>query len=80
MAQLIVTVDDAQVDRVRLAYGVATNAQLRTAIINDIKQKVIGYETDKAHTDGQVSVKTAQDNVIASVNNARTSAEAISIT
>lgn len=80
MAVLTITVDDTQVARVRDAYGAATNAALRTAIIADIKQKVISYEVNAAHTLKQIDVQTAQAAVISAGQTAKTGAEAISIT
>lgn len=79
MAVLTITVDDAQAARVRDAYGVSTNALLRTAIINDIRARVVAYEINKAISDGQPSIQAAKDSVTASSDNAKTSAEAISI-
>lgn len=80
MATLNITVDDAQIARLLAAYGVSTNAQLRAAVIADIKQRVINYEVTKAYTDGEASILTARNTVTASADSAKTSAEAISVT
>lgn len=80
MAVLTITVDDSQVSRVRDAYGVATNANLRTAIIADIRQKVVRHEANTAEVTAAASVKTAQDNLLAAIATAETNAASISIT
>lgn len=80
MATLSITVDDTQVPRVRTAYGVSTNAELRNKIIADIRNKVVNYEVSKALSDAEVSIVLAQNNATSSADAARQSAEAISIT
>lgn len=80
MASLNITVDDAQVARVRAAYGVATNGELRTAIISDIKAKVVSYEINQAHSNGQAAIASAQSDAITAGVTAKSNAELISIT
>lgn len=80
MATLNITVDDAQVARVRAAYGSATNAELRAAIITDIKQKVVSYEVSQAQNMAQDAVTQAQANLQTASATAKTNAEAISVT
>lgn len=80
MAVLNITVDDTHIDRAKAAYGVATNAQLKTAVIADIKAKIVSYEVSAAHTQAESSVTTAQQAVIQAGVTAKANAEAISIT
>ena len=67
MATLSLTVDDALIPRIRTAYGVATNGQLKQAFIDDIRQKVIGYERGLAAASAATTVKqtiAAQDALV----------------
>ncbi len=48
MASITLTVDDSIVPRLRAAYGVDTNGELKQAIIDEIRQTVIGYERSEA--------------------------------
>lgn len=80
MAVLTITVDDAQVARVRAAFGVNTNVELRNAIIAAIKRKVVDHEVEVAKKTAEVDVITAVTAVDTAARDAMTNAEAISVT
>lgn len=60
MATLTLTIDDTKVARCRAAYGVGTNAELKSAICAEIKAKVVGYEVEQARTTAQATATQAE--------------------
>lgn len=75
MAQLTLTVDDAIVPRLREAYGVTTNGQLKTAIINQIRQTVKGHEVTTAQATAKTTLEQAEATYRSSLASAETKAE-----
>lgn len=73
MASLNITVNDAVVARVRQAYGVDTNAELKAVIVSEIKNKVIDFELlqlRKSESDTfEANLKTTLDNTRTTLDN-----------
>lgn len=71
MASLTITVPDAVIPRLRDAYGVGTNAELKAKIIGDIKNRVVSYEVNLA----QEAERAKQDALRQTSNDAVMAAE-----
>ena len=61
MATLTITVDDAIVPRLRAAYGVDTNPQLKAVIIDSIKTTVREFEKAQVAAVEQAKIATANE-------------------
>jgi hypothetical protein len=61
MAQLTINVDDSIVPRIRAAYGVANNSELKQSIIDEVRAKVRSYERDLTAEVENAKIKTAED-------------------
>lgn len=72
MASLTITVPDTVIPRLRDAYGVSTNAELKAKIIGDIKNRVVTYETQLA----QEAERAKQEALRQTSNDAVMAAEA----
>lgn len=72
MASLTITVPDAVIPRLRDAYGVETNAELKAKIIGDIKNRVVSHEVNLA----QEAERAKQDALRQTSNDAVMAAEA----
>ena len=75
MASLTITVADDKIARWRTAYGVATNAELKTAIIARVRQPVIGYEVNLAQVAADAAIKATKDTQTAAVTATQQAAE-----
>lgn len=75
MATLSITVDDLIVPRLRAAYGVSTNTALKSAIIKDIRRRVIEYEAAQTRATQETNVRQAQEEAITAENTTRTDAD-----
>lgn len=60
MPQLTLDVTPEVATRLRAAYEVATNAELKAAIIHQIKDKVKQYEAEKTNEIEQAKIQAAQ--------------------
>jgi phage protein D len=72
MATLTITINDSIIPRLRDAYGVATNAELKARIIADVKNRVVSHETNVA----QEAERAKQDALRQTSNDAVVQAEA----
>jgi hypothetical protein len=61
MAQVTITIDDTILPRLRAAYNAETNAELKLAMIAQIKQTVKQYEIETAVQIEAEKVRLAQD-------------------
>lgn len=75
MATLSITVDDSIVPRIQAAYGVASNAALKAAIIADIKKKVVNYEVSVTDATQGANVASAIITKQSALDATRTAAE-----
>lgn len=75
MAQLILNVDNSQVARLIAAYGVSSQAELKTAIIRQIKNQINAYESAIANNAETQKIEAARRAAETAVQTARTAAE-----
>jgi hypothetical protein len=76
MATLSVTVPDAIIPRLRSAYSVGTNAELKAKIIADIKNKVVSYEVQLAQEAERAKQDALRQTSVDAVMQAETTATA----
>lgn len=80
MASYTLTTDNANLPILRLAYGVATNAEIGPAIEREIKDKVRTALTAQAASTEDIKIQTAVAEKQTAMTSAANTAEAIVIT
>lgn len=75
MADITVTIPQAQVSRVATALGVSTVEEAKEWILTKVKEQVIAYETEQANLTEQAKIETAREAQEIAIQTARTTAD-----